>query len=128
LDLSHNNLTDLSDNVLCLENLTSLVLDHNRIHSASTFNSGKPLPKITLLWVNSNKIKDLKQFVEKVAYHFPNLKIFSMLKNEACPNFFTGGSAEEYEQYRLFVISRLNNLTVLDSSTVTKSEREIAKK
>lgn len=49
LDLSHNNLTDLSDNVLCLENLTSLVLDHNRIHSASTFNSGKPLPKITLL-------------------------------------------------------------------------------
>ena len=51
-----------------------------------------------------------------------------MLKNEACPNFFTGGSAEEYEQYRLFVISRLNNLTVLDSSTVTKSEREIAKK
>lgn len=51
-----------------------------------------------------------------------------MLKNEACPNFFTGGSAEQYEQYRLFVVSRLPNLQVLDSSTVTKSEREIAKK
>ena len=49
LDLSHNNLTDLSDNIICLENLTSLVLDHNRIHSASTFNVGKQLPKITLL-------------------------------------------------------------------------------
>jgi len=79
-------------------------------------------------WVNSNKIKDLKQFIEKVAIYFPNLRIFSMLKNEACPNFFTGGSAEQYEQYRLFVISRLNNLQVLDSSTVSKSEREIAKK
>ncbi|KAG2394109.1 hypothetical protein C9374_003873 [Naegleria lovaniensis] len=128
LDLSHNNLTDVSENVNCLENLTSLVLDHNRIHSGSTFNGGKPMPKITLLWVNSNKIKDLKQFLEKVAIHFPNLKIFSMLKNEACPNFFTGGSAEQYEQYRLFVVSRLPNLQVLDSSTVTKSEREIAKK
>jgi len=49
LDLSHNNLTDVSDNVACLENLTSIVLDHNRIHSASTFNGGKPLPKVTLL-------------------------------------------------------------------------------
>lgn len=51
-----------------------------------------------------------------------------MLKNEACPNFFTGGSAEQYEQYRLFVVSRLPNLQVLDSSTVSKSEREIAMK
>lgn len=49
LDLSHNNLTDVSENVSCLENLTSLVLDHNRLHSGSNFNAGKPLPKITLL-------------------------------------------------------------------------------
>jgi predicted DNA-binding transcriptional regulator YafY len=50
-----------------------------------------------------------------------------MLKNDACPNFFNGGTAEQYEDYRLFVLSRLTNLTVLDSTPVTQQEREQAK-
>ncbi|KAL9653715.1 hypothetical protein ABK040_014661 [Willaertia magna] len=128
LDLSHNNLTDINENINLFENLNSLVLDHNRLHSNLNICGGKVLNKITLLWVNSNKIKDLVPFILKISQQFPNLKIFSMLKNEACPNYFSGGTMEQYEQYRLFVISKLKNLTVLDTTPVTKSEREIGEK
>lgn len=50
-----------------------------------------------------------------------------MLKNDACPNFFNGGTPEQYEDYRLFVLSRLSQLLVLDSTPVTQQEREQAK-
>lgn len=53
--------------------------------------------------------------------------MFSMLKNDACPNFFNGGTVEQYEDYRMFVLSRLQNLQVLDSTQVTDEERKKAK-
>jgi hypothetical protein len=126
LDLSHNNLSDLP-RLDFFANLTSLVLDHNRIQSNLNFNNGQPLPRLSLLWVNSNKIKNLSVFIEKVKECCPNLKYFSMLKNDACPNFFNGGTVEQYEDYRLFVLSRLTQLVVLDSTPVTQQERDQAK-
>lgn len=50
-----------------------------------------------------------------------------MLNNKACPNFFNGGTPDQYDNYRLFVISRFPHLVELDVSKVTPEEREKAK-
>ena len=127
MDLSHNEieyqgLQHLSN----FPNLKSLVLDHNLVKSDINLNMGKPMPTLELLWVNSCNITNLSQFLEKVKVVCPNLLYFSMMKNKACPNFFTGGSPETYQDYRYFVISRLPKLKVLDSTPVTEQERQQA--
>eukprot|EP01105_Mastigella_eilhardi_P006968 TRINITY_DN1845_c0_g1_i1.p1 TRINITY_DN1845_c0_g1~~TRINITY_DN1845_c0_g1_i1.p1 ORF type:complete len:131 (-),score=40.09 TRINITY_DN1845_c0_g1_i1:76-468(-) len=53
----------------------------------------------------------------------PNIKHLSLLKNEACPNYLTGGTARQYADYRQYVISRLHRLETLDTSAVTAEER-----
>jgi hypothetical protein len=125
LDLSNNLLSDLP-HLDWFPNLKSLVVDNNRIQSNSNFNNGKPLEKLELLWVNGCQIKHLAVFIDKVADSCPNLKMFSMLKNAACPNFFNGGTIQQYEDYRMFVLSRLRNLSILDSTPVTEEERQQA--
>ncbi len=50
-----------------------------------------------------------------------------MLNNEASPSYFNGGTPEQYQDYRYFVLSRLPNLIVLDITPVTKEELEKAK-
>lgn len=125
LDLSFNYLTDLP-NLDWFPNLRSLVVDNNRLQSNSNFNSGKALPNLELLWVNGCHIKHLAVWIDKIAACCPNLKMFSMLKNHACPNFFNGGTVQQYNDYRLFVLSRLRRLTVLDSTPVTEEERREA--
>ncbi|KAL0481908.1 leucine-rich repeat-containing protein [Acrasis kona] len=120
LDLSHNNLSDLP-RLDYFANLQSLVIDHNRIQSNFNFNAKQPLPRLNLLWANSNKIKNLPTFIEKIKECCPNLRILSMLNNEACPNYFNGGTPEQYEDYRL------PNLNTLDSTPVTQQEKDQAK-
>jgi len=127
LDLSFNYLTDLP-NLDWFPQLRSLVADNNRLQSNSNFNSGKLLPRLELLWINGCQIKHLAVWIDKIAACCPNLKMFSMLKNQACPNFFNGGTVQQYTDYRLFVLSRLKNLTVLDSTPVTEQEKEDAMK
>jgi len=39
-------------------------------------------------------------FVDHLAIVVPSLKHLSMLYNEACPNFFNGGTAMQYADYR----------------------------
>lgn len=56
-----------------------------------------------------------------------NPKFLSLLKNAACPNFFNGGTPQQYADYRRYVVSRLANLTHLDSSPVTDEERSAAR-
>ncbi|KAG2387404.1 hypothetical protein C9374_001736 [Naegleria lovaniensis] len=130
LDLSHNEIEFQGlQHLYQFENLKSLVLDHNLIKSDVNLNMGKPLPSLELLWVNSCNITNLSTFIEKVKSMAPNLQYFSMLKNKACPNFFVeGGSPDAYNDYRLFVISRLPNLKVLDTTPVTEEERQKAMK
>jgi Leucine-rich repeat (LRR) protein len=125
LDLSNNLLSELP-HLDWFPNLKSLVVDNNRLQSNSNFNNGKPLPRLELLWVNGCQIKHLAVWIDKIAAVCPNLKMFSMLKNAACPNFFNGGTMQQYTDYRLFVLSRLRNLTVLDSTPVTNEEKEEA--
>lgn len=124
-DLSNNLLSDLP-HLDWFPNMKSLVVDNNRIQSNSNFNNGKPLDNLEILWVNGCQIKHLAVFIDKVAASCPNLKMFSMLKNAACPNFFNGGTMQQYTDYRLFVLSRLQKLTILDSTPVTEEERQEA--
>ena len=58
------------------------------------------MPNLTTLWVNHNKISNLSIFVDHLATMLPRLRHLSMLNNEACPNYFNGGTPEQYSDYR----------------------------
>eukprot|EP01132_Coremiostelium_polycephalum_P001241 gene1241-1565_t len=123
LDLSNNN---LEKDLLVLEGfvvLNTLVLDGNKINSHTLFPS---LPRVHTLWVNSNQINNLSIFIDKLVDNMPNLRTLSMLKNEACPNYFNGHTLKEYKDYRAYVVSRLKNLQTLDSSPVTDEDHQHA--
>eukprot|EP01113_Clastostelium_recurvatum_P002098 TRINITY_DN10877_c0_g2_i2.p1 TRINITY_DN10877_c0_g2~~TRINITY_DN10877_c0_g2_i2.p1 ORF type:complete len:212 (-),score=63.38 TRINITY_DN10877_c0_g2_i2:26-661(-) len=81
------------------------------------------MEKLLTLWVNNNKIENLTIFIDKLVDNTPNLKFLSMLRNEACPNFFNGHSLRDYNDYRYYVISRLKHLTTLDATPITDAER-----
>lgn len=119
LDLSNNNIQDLSP-LKGFTQLQVLVLDGNKVNSHTKIPF---MPKLHTLWVNSNQISNLTIFVDKLVENIPNLKFLSMLKNEACPNFFNGHSLKEYNDYRQYVISRIPRLSTLDSTPITDQER-----
>jgi len=122
LDLSYNTITRV-ENLENFTNLTSLVLDNNQLESSQVF---PPSIKMQTLWVNNNNITDLRVFLDCVCKAYPNLTYLSMLKNPACPNYFTGKDFEDYRRYRYYVLYRLKNLKFLDSSPVTTSEKKEA--
>lgn len=87
--------------------LTSLVLDNNAFASAQSFPA--TFRSLDTLWVNNNNVRcllplsrvalgvdskrqisSLDDFLNDVASKYPNLVYLSMLKNPACPNYFTG--------------------------------------
>lgn len=122
IDLTENNLNGSNDLRFLLEfpNLNTLILDKNLIQS----NIRLPLmEKLSTLWVNHNKIDNLSVFIQNITETCPNLKYLSMINNKAAPSYFNGGSLIEYNDYRLYVISKLKNLTLLDDKEVTPEER-----
>uniref|UniRef100_A0AAY3ZVX4 Uncharacterized protein n=1 Tax=Denticeps clupeoides TaxID=299321 RepID=A0AAY3ZVX4_9TELE len=124
LDLSYNLLDDpalLGE----LENLNTLILDCNNYSSHVKF---PYMPSLTILWINKNKICNLPIIVEEIRCKFPNIRILSMMNNEAAPSYFNGGSLTQYMDYRLYVISQLSSLEVLDDTEVLPKERILAKK
>jgi hypothetical protein len=77
--------------------LEVLVLDSNKI----TDHTKLPrMEKLHTLWVNRNQITNLAIFIDKLVEFTPNLKFLSMLGNDACPNYFNGGSLKQYKDYR----------------------------
>jgi len=122
LDLSNNRLSDvraLRDFV----HMHTLILDNNHITSGTKF---PKLPNLRTLWVNKNNITNLSIFIDSLVASTPGLHYLSMLGNEACPNYFNGGSLKQYQDYRKYVVSRLRSLTQLDSEPVTEEERREA--
>jgi len=124
LDFSYNGIRKVT-NLQNFKTLNSLVLDNNELDSSQNFPS---IPTLQTLWVNNNKIDDLRTFMDCVVKSFPNLTYLSMLKNPACPNYFTGKDFDDYQRYRYYVLYRMNKLKFLDSSPVNSDERKQAMK
>ncbi|KAL4641551.1 hypothetical protein GN956_G10321 [Arapaima gigas] len=124
LDLSYNLLEDpalLGE----LEKLSTLILDCNNYSSHVKFPF---MPSITTVWINKNRIANLPIFIEEIRRKFPNIRILSMMNNEAAPSYFNGGTLTQYIDYRQYVISQIPGLEVLDDTEVLEAERLQAKR
>ncbi len=123
LDLTENNFNGSNDLRFLFEfpNLKTLVLDKNKIQSNFII---PEMPNLTTLWVNHNSIENLSVFIENVCRSCPNLTYLSMLNNKAAPSYFNGGSLIEYNDYRLYVISKLLKLKMLDDKEITEQDRQ----
>ncbi|XP_071371514.1 leucine-rich melanocyte differentiation-associated protein [Centroberyx affinis] len=128
LDLSYNLLDDPYWNPALLgqlERLSTLILDCNNYTSHVKF---PYMPSVTTVCLNKNKINNLPVFVEEIRRKFPNIKILSMMNNEAAPSYFNGGSLTQYKDYRQYVISQIPGLEILDDTEVLEKERAQARK
>ncbi|KAM4564203.1 leucine-rich melanocyte differentiation-associated protein [Fundulus diaphanus] len=125
LDLSYNILDENPARLGRLEKLSTLILDSNNYTSHVKF---PYMPSITALCINKNKINNLPVFVEEIRRKFPNIKILSMMNNEAAPSYFNGGSLSQYTDYRHYVISQIPGLEILDDTEVLEKERVQARK
>jgi len=74
-----------------------LILDNNELVSHQVF---PPLPTMRTLWVNNNRIDDLRAFIGSVAQAFSHLRYLSMLGNPACANPLAGSTENETRAYR----------------------------
>uniref|UniRef100_A0A3Q2NYT7 Leucine-rich repeat-containing protein C10orf11 homolog n=1 Tax=Fundulus heteroclitus TaxID=8078 RepID=A0A3Q2NYT7_FUNHE len=124
LDLSYN-ILDEYPFLIKLKKLSTLILDSNNYTSHVKF---PYMPSITALCINKNKINNLPVFVEEIRRKFPNIKILSMMNNEAAPSYFNGGSLSQYTDYRHYVISQIPGLEILDDTEVLEKERVQARK
>eukprot|EP01098_Paradermamoeba_levis_P015847 TRINITY_DN8288_c0_g1_i1.p1 TRINITY_DN8288_c0_g1~~TRINITY_DN8288_c0_g1_i1.p1 ORF type:complete len:264 (-),score=47.30 TRINITY_DN8288_c0_g1_i1:241-963(-) len=122
LDLSYNSIQSVQ-NLEKLTKLKNLVIDSNELDSEQSF---PLLASLETLCVNNNNITDLGAFVSNISKQLPNLSYLSLLKNPACPNYFTGKDQDDYVRYRYYVLNRLKNLKFLDSSPVLPEERKEA--
>ncbi|PRP85637.1 hypothetical protein PROFUN_06426 [Planoprotostelium fungivorum] len=122
LDLSYNNIMQIT-HLQRFEKINQLVLDNNQLQSKQEFPKNNNLQT---LWVNNNEIADLREFIECVRKAYPNLTYLSMMKNPACPNYFVGKDAEDYQRYRYFVLHKLRKLKFLDATPVNEKERKEA--
>ncbi|KAM6960068.1 leucine-rich melanocyte differentiation-associated protein [Tautogolabrus adspersus] len=125
LDLSNNLLEENPALLGRLEKLTTLILDCNNYTSHIKF---PYMPSVTTVCINKNKINNLPVFVEEIKRKFPNIKILSMMNNEAAPSYFNGGSLTQYKDYRQYVISQIPGLEILDDTEVLEKERAQARK
>lgn len=105
--------------------MTTLILDHNKLTSASHFPG---LLNLTTLWINNNCITDLRSFVPRLARSLPNLRFLSLMKNPATPSSFGPEPFAQYSMYRSYVIANFPTLQHLDEQMVTPSERQEAAK
>uniref|UniRef100_UPI00398F0D11 leucine-rich melanocyte differentiation-associated protein n=1 Tax=Pristiophorus japonicus TaxID=55135 RepID=UPI00398F0D11 len=120
LDLSHNCLNENLSQLGELKKLTTFILDGNSFTSHIKF---AYMPSLTTLWINKNKITNLAIFAAEIAKNFPQIRILSMMNNEAAPSYFNGGSLQDYVDYRHYVISQIPSLKVLDDKEVMPEER-----
>ncbi|XP_041635973.1 leucine-rich repeat-containing protein 72 [Cheilinus undulatus] len=125
LDLSNNSLEENPALLGRLEKLSTLILDCNNYTSHIKF---PYMPSVTTVCINKNKINNLPVFVEEIKRKFPNIKILSMMNNEAAPSYFNGGSLTQYKDYRQYVISQIPGLEILDDTEVLEKERAQARK
>src|SRR3989338_6779763 len=121
LDLSSNALSGDFLVLLQFPKLRSLILDNNNLTTqALRFPRHSSL---RTLWMNNNKLDNLVSLANKLVGAFQALTILSLLNNPACPNFFNGGTPRQYADYRVYLLSRIPALAVIDSTLVSAQER-----
>ncbi|XP_028297648.1 uncharacterized protein LOC114459656 isoform X2 [Gouania willdenowi] len=125
LDLSYNLLHQSPALLGKLEKLSTLILDSNNFTSHVKFPF---MPSITTVYINKNNISNLPVFVEEVRQKFPRIRILSMMNNKAAPSYFNGGTLTQYVDYRLYVISQIPRLEILDDTEVVEAERTQARR
>ncbi|EDQ84689.1 uncharacterized protein MONBRDRAFT_29997 [Monosiga brevicollis MX1] len=125
LDLSHNQVRSVSS-LTGFTKLHTLILDDNLLTEHNC--QFRFHPELSTLYINKNKINNLGVFVEDVKRAFPKLRVLSMINNPAAPSYFNGGSKAENTEYRLYVISQLPDLVMLDDLKVSEAERQAASK
>lgn len=120
VDLMDNQLRTIPSFLSRMPALRTLVLDNNVIDESCEW---PPLTQLETLWVNGNRIQDLRLFLDHVTRACPRLSYLSLLKNPACPSPLIGRDLDDYQRYRLYVLHRLPQLRFLDSSPVQETER-----
>lgn len=123
LDLTGNNLTNL-DFLTGFSELKELILDHNALTHWAHFPS---LPKLVSISVNNNHILQIDMFLAQLqqAGLATKLKYLSTLGNAANPSF--DRLEHRYYNFRIYIISKLPNLKLLDMRDVTDAERAHSK-
>jgi hypothetical protein len=119
LDLTGNGLTNL-DFLRNFTELREVCLDHNQISHWVSF---PHLPKLSSLSINHNNILQIDMFVNQLieAGLANKLKYLSVLANPANPSF--DRLEHRYYNFRIYIISKLPKLKLLDSRDVTDAER-----
>jgi hypothetical protein len=108
--------------------LKKLVVDNNDLEE-KVLDSLPKMPTLDTLWLNNNSFIDLAVVLEVLSSKCPNLRVFSMMRNPACPDpFFSQSEVSEllYQRYRLAVIKAFPLLNFLDASPVTAQEKKAA--
>jgi len=119
VDLCYNELTTLK-HIGKFTQCVELVLDNNSLGDGVTF---PPLPNLTTLTLNKNKISDTEAFLSQVKDSYPKLSFLSLLGNTACPNELVLKDEDDYQRYRYYVLHTLPGLKFLDSRGVSDKER-----
>ncbi|XP_070504216.1 leucine-rich melanocyte differentiation-associated protein-like [Chironomus tepperi] len=123
IDFSSNSLMSI-DFISNFPNLNEIILDNNFLSDETMF-PNKVFLKIQLLSLNNNKFEDLDKLVYNICYSFPNLRHLSLLGNPLCPVLNENYNEDDYQSYRLLIISRMPKLKFLDSKMITRHEWSI---
>ncbi|PWA22150.1 hypothetical protein CCH79_00019972 [Gambusia affinis] len=99
LSFAYQGLTEIPYDSILMQTDTLEVLDLN-CNNYTSHVKFPYMPSITAMCINKNKINNLPVFVEEIRRKFPNIKVLSMMNNEAAPSYFNGGSLSQYIDYR----------------------------
>ena len=123
-DLSYNNLSSLNlfGNDPSLHKLESLVLDGNYLTEHTLFPF---LPGLRFLSLNKNQITDMTVFIEWLKESAPNLEIVSVAHQRRKRE--VEEDERKTKEIRKLWIQEFPRLTLIDSTPVSKEERESAK-
>lgn len=106
--------------------MTTLILDNNNIKNLKKLSQ---CPSVDTLWLNNNKIQDIKSLMDQISRLFPNLTYLSLLRNPCTPDmYFSEDEGEAYQRFRYYVIHRLPTLTMLDATEIDQDEKNKAVK
>lgn len=119
LDVSYNALSDCRF-LYGFVQLKLVNLDNNEISTLDTLPS---LPLLDTLSINNNSITSLDCVIQAINLQLPQLKNLSLMKNPCCPIFNTSSTEEELVNYRLKIISGIQQLKNLDGSVIKPQEK-----